>query len=120
MSDVLDLLIPALVLVTFVLSVGVIVAWAYMERVYRQRTVDNAEMTRQMRWVRPTAVLALLIAGAAVWALLRFAFPDLELAGLPAPWTIILIILAVDVGLARVINTARTWRNWRRQGLLDA
>lgn len=114
MDGILEWFVPLLVAITLVLAVGAVVASCYIVWVYRGRAVNDREQRRQARFAIAAGVVAVVIAALAAWALLRTVFPHLELAGLPAPWTTVVILLGINLLLLWPINTARTWRRWRR------
>ncbi len=115
-SDLQSWLIGALVLVTFILALRTIWAVPRIVNAYLSRGSDTDLLSWIVRWVVIIGILAIVVSALISWALLRYAFPQLNLGGLPAPWTSITVLLLVDVPLLWVITLDRTWVRLRREG----
>lgn len=102
------------VLIATAIAAGI--SGAYITWVYRQRREQAVYLTLLVRRDQRIAVGGLLILVVGGYALLRFAFPDAGLPGLVAPWTTVVIVVAIELMLWGVIADALQMRRDRRIG----
>lgn len=104
-----DAFYAALVLVTFLVAVRAAIALVRVDRMYRATTPTDV-LSRQRRWAWAIGLGSITVAILGGWALLRFAFPQLELGGLPSPVTTVIVIVMVNLAMLWLVNLERTWR----------
>jgi hypothetical protein len=106
-----DVFYAVLVLVTFLVAIRAMVALYRVERLYRARLGESQVLDRQRRWAWIIGLSSIPVAVLAGWALMRYAFPELNLGGLPSPLTTVVVIIAVNLGMLWLVNLERTWRS---------
>lgn len=115
-ADPLGWFVGGLILVTLVLALRTIRAVPRILGSYLGRKGDTDLLTWLVRWAVVIGIDAILVSALICWALLRFTFPELNLGGLPAPWTSITILVLVNVPFLWVITLDRHWLRLAREG----
>ncbi len=108
----LELLTYVLIAVTLFLCIGALTSLAYIEVAYRTRGRGDPETSRHRRWSWWIGGLAVVVGITCALALIRYVAPELHIAGLPAPFTLLVVIAAIDALMLWPINLARTWHSW--------
>jgi hypothetical protein len=111
----LSTLLTVLVVITFVVASAALVSLARVEYLYRKHAqrvkpeIRSVVLVRQRRWAWFFGISAIPVAILAGWAILRSVLPDLRLGGLPAPFTLVTIVVLINLPLLWLINLARAW-----------
>jgi hypothetical protein len=116
-SNILDLFAIGLALLAFVLGVGAIVAYVYVERVVGDGVTRSRELRRLVSRNRRVALSGGIIAALVAYTLVRLTFPEWGIPIIPPPWTTICIGIAVNMLLWGVIADAIAFYRLRRDGV---
>lgn len=116
--DLADLITLAIAVCVGVLSAAAIVSWLYVERVYRERSAEAAELTRLVKRDRRIALGGSIVEVIVVWSLLSFLWPSVFQV-LPRPWGAVLIGVVVALMMLGPIDDAVAFRRLREAARHD-
>jgi cell division protein FtsW (lipid II flippase) len=108
MNETERFILEALVLLTTLSLIGGVIAAAYCLWVYANRNGDSDMWRRQVRWIKVGLIVSV--------SLVAIAGMDRVGRPLPSFWVWVIILAALNVFPLWVINTARTWKRYRKGG----